>query len=61
IKDYYLIEKDIDINTLTLQREEVQRVRWADKEEIWTMIDKGEFVPYYKSLIALCFEMKGTR
>ncbi|WP_313340462.1 NUDIX domain-containing protein [Sedimentibacter sp.] len=54
--DYYLIEQDIDINELSLQYEEVQKVKWASMEEIFSMIDDGQFIPYYKSLIQLLFD-----
>ena len=40
---------------LTLQPEEVQRVRWAGLEEILQMIDDGSFIPYEKNLIRLLF------
>ena len=32
--DYYVLNKDVDLGTLTLQPEEVQAVRWAEKDEI---------------------------
>lgn len=54
--DYYLIEQDIDINKLTLQYEEVQKVKWASKDEIFSMIDEGQFIPYYKSLLQFLFD-----
>lgn len=56
--DIYLIEKDVDINELSLQYEEVQRVKWASKEEIFSMIESGEFIPYYLSLIQLFFDSR---
>lgn len=56
--DYYLVEQDVEIETLTLQYEEVQRVKWASKNEIFQMIDSGEFIPYHKNLLALLFEMR---
>ena len=56
--DFYLIEKDVEIGTLTLQESEVQRVKWATKEEIYTMLDAGAFIPYYKSLIELLFDAR---
>lgn len=56
--DYYLVEKEVDLSTLTLQYEEVQAVKWASIDEIFEMIDKGVFIPYYKSLIRLLFEMR---
>ena len=56
--DIYLVNKEIDINKLSLQYEEVQDVKWADKKEIMTMIDNKSFIPYYNSFIELLFNMK---
>ena len=56
--DYYVIHAHPDINALKLQEEEVQRVRWAGKEEIMKMIQDGSFVPYYPEIIALLFSAK---
>ena len=56
--DYYLIEADIVLETLQLQYEEVQRVKWASKEEILSMLEEGTFVPYYENLIGLLFKMR---
>ena len=53
--DYYTLVRPVDIGSLRLQYEEVQRVRWAEKEEILRMIDDGSFIPYEKSLIELLF------
>lgn len=57
-EDYYLLERDVDLTTLRLQPEEVQSVKWATLDEILTMIDAGTFIPYYKSLIQLCFDSR---
>lgn len=54
--DYYFIEYDVDLNTLSLQQEEVQAVKWASQDEILQMIDAGTFIPYYKSIIGFIFE-----
>ena len=56
--DFYILKRDIDINTLTLQQEEVKAVRWASRDEIIDMIDQGIFVPYHKELIDLIFAMQ---
>lgn len=56
--DIYLVEQDVDITALTLQESEVQRVKWATMEEIFDLIDRGVFIPYYKSLIQLLFEKR---
>ncbi len=45
--DYYLIRMDVDISQLVLQEAEVQRVRWADKEEVLKMQEEGTFIPYW--------------
>lgn len=55
--DIYLIERNVDLSELKLQYEEVQNARWASMEEILSMIDNGEFIPYYPHLIRLLFEM----
>lgn len=54
--DYYLIELDVDLSELTLQPEEVQAVKWASQEVIFEMMESGEFIPYYKSIIGFIFE-----
>lgn len=58
--DFYLVQSDIDISALALQFEEVKSVRWASREEICRMMDSGEFIPRYKSLIDLIFDMYGN-
>ncbi|MEC1177774.1 NUDIX domain-containing protein [Metasolibacillus meyeri] len=54
--DYYLIEHEVDLSALILQPEEVQAVKWASQEEIFTMMEDGTFIPYYKSIIGFLFE-----
>lgn len=56
--DYYIIEQDADIDSLTLQHEEVRAVKWADYDEICAMIDSGEFIPYEKEMIGLLFKLR---
>lgn len=59
--DYYILEADVDIDSLSLQYEEVQAVRWASREEIMNMIDNKTFIPYHKSVINMIFEMRHNR
>ncbi len=59
--DYYIINKDIDLDELTLQESEVSDVKWASLEEIMEKINKGVFVPYKESFIKLLFELKDSR
>ncbi len=59
--DVYLLEMDLDTDTLVLQPEEVKAVRWASLFEILDMIDSGDFIPYDKNMIAAFFSMRGAR
>ena len=59
--DYYVITRPVELESLHLQYEEVQTVKWASKEEIKQMIDDGRFIPYEKSLIDLLFFRKDHR
>lgn len=56
--DMYVLTRDIDIDTLKLQYEEVEKVKWADKEEIFALLDEEIFIPYHRSLIDLLFYLK---
>ncbi|MDO5096317.1 MAG: NUDIX domain-containing protein [Peptostreptococcaceae bacterium] len=56
--DIYLIEQNVEIESLILQKEEVQAVRWASCEEILHMIAEEEFVPYYPSVVELLFQSR---
>lgn len=57
--DIYLVNKQVDIDTLTLQQSEVQSVMWASVDDILSMIEDGTFIPYHHSLIRAFFEMQG--
>ena len=59
--DIYLIETDLEIDSLQLQYEEVQKVKWVTKNEILKMIDRKVFIPYHKSFINLLFDMRRYR
>ena len=58
--DFFLVERDLALEELTLQREEVAQARWADLPEICAMVDRGEFIAYPKSFLAFLFDMRGT-
>lgn len=57
--DFYIVERDIELSQLKLQEDEVKAVKWADKDEIFSMLDSGSFIPFMKSMISLMFEMRG--
>ncbi len=56
--DIYIVQKDLDETALTLQYEEVEQVKWADIDEIKSLVKDGGFIPYHESLIDLLFFMK---
>lgn len=54
IESYY-IKKDIDINDITIQEEEVESVKWYTKDEIEELINnkelrEGNIIPYKEVL-----------
>ena len=59
--DVYLIERDLELSELRLQKEEVRAAAWAKKEKILEMIDAGTFIAYHKSYIELLFDMLKSR
>ena len=56
--DIFILTMDIDTESLKLQAEEVEAVRWSSLKEILMMIDKGLFIPYEKSFIELLFRLR---
>ncbi len=56
--DVYDVLADVDTESLVLQKEEVQAVRWADRRQILEMIENGKFITYYKSFIELIFDSR---
>ncbi|CEG26406.1 NUDIX hydrolase [Bacillus sp. B-jedd] len=56
--DIYLVEDDVEISSLKVPSEEVQKVKWATSEEIISMIHSGNFIPYHTSLIELLFDLR---
>lgn len=48
--DVYYLNKNIDINKLKLQTEEVESVNWCTKEEIDSYINKGVFSPSHSEI-----------
>lgn len=61
--DFFTVEKDLSLDELCLQKEEVTDAKWATREEIEAMIDEGIFIPYQKELLGYLFfarEGRGT-
>jgi len=59
--DFYLLEMDIDIENLVLQKDEVQAVKWATKEEILDLSNRGQFIPYCTSFLISLFDLRKKR
>ncbi len=55
--DVYLVRTNVSLDELTLQKEEVQAVKWANEAEILDMIGCGEFIGYQESYIHFLFSM----
>ncbi|MFD2867291.1 NUDIX domain-containing protein [Kurthia populi] len=53
--DYYLLEREVDIEQLVLQPDEVQAVKWASHQEIKEMMAEKQFVPYYTGILDYLF------
>lgn len=56
--DFYILTKDLDLEDLTLQKEEVLAVRWAVLEEILDMLEQGAFIPYPEGFLRFLFDMR---
>lgn len=56
--DMYILNKDVDIDALILQPEEVADAKWASEDEILQMIREGVFIPYHENLIRLLFTLR---
>ena len=53
--DIYIIHTEPELDSLRLQPEEVQAVRWAGKDEVLSMIESGTFIPYSRPLMEYIF------
>ena len=56
--DFYLLNMEPRLADLRLQPEEVSAVRWAGADEILAMIDGGKFIPYFKSVVQMMFDVR---
>ena len=60
--DFYIIEKDIDIDDITIQKEELDAVMWADEDKVIELINNNEFainnIDFMKNIFSLYKENK---
>ena len=59
--DFFLAERDLALEELTLQTEEVSDARWAELPEVLEMVEQGTFLPYPKSFLMLLFDLHGKK
>ena len=59
--DFYIIDYDIESEDIVFQKEEVQAVKWATKDEVIKMIRNGEFIDFRESLVELLFSFREKR
>ena len=56
--DYFMINKDINIEDITIQEEELSKVKWVSKEDLIKMRNEGLMIPYF--FLDQIFELKDT-
>ena len=52
------LTKDLLLEDLTLQKEEVRDVRWVTLGELLDMLEEGTFIPYPRSFLEFLFDMR---
>ena len=55
--DVFLVRKNIELKDVVMQKEEVQKVKWATEEEIEDMVKSGEIVGTLKLYYKLFFDL----
>ncbi len=55
--DFYLVRKNINLDEVKLQEEEVAACKWASFDEVMDLMDKERFVRYKKNFIRLLFDL----
>lgn len=58
--DFFLVERDVELATLTLQAEEVSAVRWVTLAEAAEMVRAGSFIAYPESFLQFLYDMRKT-
>ena len=56
--DFYTVIRDVNLDQLVLQKEEVAEVKWASLQEVRQMETDGMFVPYFSGLIELLWQIR---
>ena len=56
--DFYGIRRDVSLEELHLQKEEVSAVRWASLQEVLALLEGGQFLGYPAEFLRLLFQMQ---
>lgn len=54
--DLYYMKKEIDINDIVLQKEEVEDIKWSTREEIESLIKENKFSKSHEEFYRYCLE-----
>lgn len=57
--DFYLLRREVDLAQLAVPNEEVERVRWADLDEVLDLIRTNQFLNYRESAVRFIFDFVG--
>ena len=55
--DYFIVRTDVDLAMPAVPNEEVAAVKWASKDEMLEMLNRGECMSYRKSFVEYCFDV----
>lgn len=59
--DIFLIEAgDLKLEDLSLQADEVSDAMWASEDKVMSLIDSGDFIPWHKPIIRMCFGLRNA-
>lgn len=53
--DFFVLHTDLDPAGLKLQASEVRAAKWACRDEVMTLLERGQFIPYHKGLMEYIF------
>lgn len=56
--DVFILNASPDISSLRLQPEEVMDARWATMDEVFALLDAGQFLPYAREFLALLHQQR---
>jgi len=58
--DFYIVERDVKVSSLRLQKSEVSEVCWATLDEVLSLLAEERFVVYPESFLRFLFDMRGA-